>query len=111
MINIKVVKNKQNIVSIEITGHSGYAVSGQDIVCAAVSSIAQTLILGLKRVLKVKVDAQVDEDAPYLFVNVAGLLDAQMQQAQILMQTALIGLKEVQTGYTKYIKIKESSND
>lgn len=35
---------------ISVTGHAGYAPAGQDIVCAAVSALTQTLILGLRQV-------------------------------------------------------------
>ncbi len=107
MINITVVKNKQNIVTIEATGHSGYAEEGKDIVCSAVSAITQSLILGLKQVLKLNVVDIVDESIPHLSVTLKGLTENENKLAQILMQTAYLSLKEIQEGYTKYIKIKE----
>ena len=107
MINITVVKNKQNIVTIEATGHSGYDVESKDIVCSAVSVVTQGLILGLEKVLKLKVNSIVDTAIPHLSVNVNGLTAEENKKAQILMQTAYLTLKEIQEGYTKYIKIKE----
>ena len=35
-------------VSVEITGHAGYAVEGSDIVCSAISMLIQTLIAYLE---------------------------------------------------------------
>lgn len=35
---------------VEIHGHAGYAPNGQDIICAAVSAIAYTLLSSLQRV-------------------------------------------------------------
>ena len=107
MINITVVKNKQNIVTIEASGHSGYEEEGKDIVCSAVSAITQSLILGLKRVLKLNVVDVVDPSIPHLSVTIKGLTEAENKSAQILMQTAYLSLKEIRTGYEKFIKIKE----
>lgn len=37
-------------IIIDVKGHSGYAPHGQDIVCAAVSAILQTAVLGLESI-------------------------------------------------------------
>ena len=46
MIKIEVLKNS-DIKKISISGHANYDVYGQDIVCAAVSSIVTTSINGI----------------------------------------------------------------
>ncbi len=107
MINITIVKNKQNIVTIEATGHSGYAEEGKDIVCSAVSAITQGLIIGLKKVLKLGVVDVVNEAIPHLSVTLKNLTESENKSAQILMQTAALSIKEIRDGYPKYIKIKE----
>lgn len=51
MIKIKREENvifNNRFVSIEITGHADYAPHGYDIVCSAVSSLYQTLLLTLE---------------------------------------------------------------
>lgn len=111
MIFITIIKNKQKIASLEATGHSGYAESGKDIVCSAVSAITQTLILGLEKVLKLNVEKIIDESIPHLYVGLKNLSTEQINKAQTLMQTAVLGLKEVADGCKKYIKIKEIIND
>lgn len=40
MIQIRWTKKKENLSSMEITGHAGSAACGQDLVCAGVSAIA-----------------------------------------------------------------------
>ena len=62
MINITVVKSNSKIITIQATGHSGYAEEGQDIVCAAVSTLTQALINGLVEVVKISPKYVIDED-------------------------------------------------
>ena len=111
MINITIVKIKQNIVTIEATGHSGYAESGSDIVCSAVSTLMQNLANGLTEVVKANAKVIVDEDIPHLSVNLCEQNVDKCKYAQILMQTTILSLKEVANGYSKFIKIKEKQND
>lgn len=106
MINVIVIKNNQNILTIEATGHSGYAEEGSDIVCSAVSTLMETLANGLTEVLKINAKVIVDESIPHLSVSIAED-DDKLSEAQILMRSTLLGLKGVADGYSKFIKIKE----
>lgn len=49
MIKVNVKMNSGDIV-IDVKGHAGYAPHGQDIVCAAVSAILQTAVLGIESI-------------------------------------------------------------
>ena len=40
---------------LSVTGHAGAAAKGQDVVCAAVSALAQALVLGLNDVIGIPV--------------------------------------------------------
>ena len=53
MTAIIVEKANGKILSVEASGHTGYAESGEDIVCAALSAIIQTAALGLTEVAKI----------------------------------------------------------
>ena len=103
MINILVIKNNQKIITIEATGHSGYAEAGSDIVCSAVSTLMQNLAVGLTEVLKLSPKVIIDEEIPHMCVELSEV----NEQAQILMQTTLLSLKEIAKSYSKYIIIKE----
>lgn len=107
MIQIKVIKKNQNILTLEATGHSGYAESGSDIVCSAVSTLMQALLNGLIEVVKIKPKYVYDEENAHMSITV----DSNVQQAQILMQTTYLALKGVSQGYSKFIKIKEMQHD
>ena len=49
MINIT-VKEENGHINIDVNGHANYAPHGQDIVCAGVSAIVQTTLLGLEAI-------------------------------------------------------------
>ncbi len=65
MTKVFVTKQNDSIVEIECVGHTGYGVEGEDVVCAALSAIVQTAILGPKEVIKVKVDYATDDKTGY----------------------------------------------
>ena len=111
MINILIVKSKQNIITIEATGHSGYAEQGQDIVCSAVSTLMESMANGLTEVVKANAKIVVDEEMPHLSVSLNETDIEKCKNAQVLMQTTALSLKEVAKGYSKFIKIKEKQND
>ncbi|MBR2969591.1 MAG: ribosomal-processing cysteine protease Prp [Clostridia bacterium] len=112
MINILVLRNKQNIITIEATGHSGYAEAGSDIVCSSVSTLLQSLINGLVEVVKVQPKYTIDEDIPHLSVSIDKNLDREtMSKVQILMQSTYLSLVDISNSYAKFIKIKEKQSD
>lgn len=52
MIKICIETDGYKFIGYNIFGHANFAPKGKDIVCSAVSSIAQTAILGLNEILK-----------------------------------------------------------
>ena len=112
MINITIVKIKQNITTIEATGHSGYAEAGADIVCASISTLLQSLVNGLIEVVKIQPTFIIDESVPHLSVTLPkNLNESTMEKCQVLMRSTYLGVKGVADGYQKFIKIKEKQHD
>ena len=112
MINILILKdNQKNIKFIEATGHSGYAEEGSDIVCSAVSTLMETLANGLTEIVKAETKVVVDETIPHLSVTLNETDKEKCKSAQVLMQSTLLGIKGVASGFSKFIKIKEKQND
>ena len=111
MIYITVIKNKQNIVTLEATGHSGYAESGSDIVCSSVSTLLTNLANGITEIVKAEAKVVVDENIPHLSVSLTETDSGKQKSAQILMRSTLLSLKQVANEFSKYIKIKEMQND
>ena len=87
-------------------GHAGYAEAGSDIVCAAVSALTQSTLNGLQHVLKVPVMFDVDDQAALLEARLTPeATEAQVRQAQILLQTLLEGLQAIERSYPRNVRI------
>lgn len=88
--------------AITIQGHANYAERGKDIVCAAVSALAQSLILSLERLTSdpIKYDVR------------PGMVDINYgnpsKHAQVLIDSFFIGVKEIAKEYPDYVQINQN---
>lgn len=90
-----------------IQGHSGMAESGYDLVCAAVSVLTQTALLGLDAYLLKKPNWKID-DSGYLECWLPeGLSEEECRSAQIIIRTMELGLKSIEKEYQKYLKVSK----
>ena len=104
MTNIKIVRNHRlQIVEVEVVEHSGYAKKGRDIVCAAISVLTQSALLGLGKHLNMQFEYKVS--AGFLYLNIQG---QENDLTDAILETMLLGLREVAQAYTKYVRIDES---
>lgn len=107
MINVKICRNAQNdIISYEVTGHSNLAPAGEDIVCAAVSALAQTIVIGLYQVLQQKPDYVIEDGLLRCFIN-QDLNHIQRREATVLLETMLLGIQNIQQQYPEVIVIDD----
>ena len=112
MTEIRVIRRDDSVCGIEISGHSGYDSKGRDIVCAALSTLIQTLEIGLTEVLRIEgVSTKVDEKKAYM-----GVFWEKNEDRRIvdLVSTILAALKSVETGYPSYtrlVEVKVNEND
>ena len=107
MINIVFKRRSGFLISYKVLGHADYNIDNEiiydDLVCGVVSNIAQVIILGVVEVLKLK--------APYIAQdgNISLQLDdlhpSEIVAAQVLMDTMLLGLKNLEISYSEYIKV------
>jgi len=107
MIKVVIYKAREGeIAGFKVTGHAGFGSHGKDIVCSAVSALAQTALLGLLNVAEAQVDYKIDEG--YLACS---LLDTDSEKKRIMCEAILgtmyEGLKSIQESYIKYIGIVE----
>ena len=108
MTNVQLYKKNQSIVKVKVFGHSGYAEAGNDIVCASISSLAESLIVGIKEVLKIDANANITEEEASLEISLPESLNKEdLERSQILFKTFELSVRGVAKEYPKYIKIKE----
>ncbi|MBQ3552326.1 MAG: ribosomal-processing cysteine protease Prp [Clostridia bacterium] len=93
-------------VGFEITGHTEFAEYGSDIVCSAISAIAQTCVLGLSEHLNLDIACVIEEGYMYCMLDSA-IADSDWSLAEILFETMLLGLKSIALSYANNLKIIE----
>lgn len=105
MIVVSFKSKSGNIIKFTVKGHAEYAEYGSDIVCSAVSALAQTTIMGVTDVLNIDADYQADEGNIVLDIEKVSTSD--MDECQVLMKTMKLGIKSIENSYGKYIKLVE----
>ncbi len=95
MIIAKVLKKHDgSYYSFSCLGHAGFSVKGKDIVCAAVSMLAIELFTDEE------VECGMEDAIEWKFLSSPG------EKAVLLMDTMLLGLKEIQNEYGKrYLRL------
>ncbi|MBQ4158222.1 MAG: ribosomal-processing cysteine protease Prp [Clostridia bacterium] len=97
---------KGMIWGFEASGHAGYAESGSDIVCAAISALTQATAGGLSEVVKAPLKTRMDEDTGYFSCNMQSSADQEtLEKAQILLVTMKMALTEISRDYPGTIRI------
>lgn len=107
MISVVITRDSTGLIrSIEISGHSGYAEAGSDIVCSAVSVTACTAAGALEDLAGLKDCYTVGEG--YMLIRLPEKMDEEQRStASIIMETTAIGFKQVGLSYEKYISVED----
>lgn len=107
MTAIKVVKKNGNITEVICDGHTGYGVEGEDIVCAGLSSIVQTALLGLLQVAFVNVKFERrDKDGYLKFTIPDDISPVQRHDCDIILNTMLLGVSDLYQGFSDFIDLE-----
>ena len=107
MIKIKIKHLNNHINYVEVKGHANYSNSENgDIVCASVSSVVQTALLGLLNV--VKLDIPFKRSNGYLSFEIpSDLTKEQYIMIDAILNTMVEGLKDIQESFKKFVKMEE----
>ncbi|NLI69804.1 MAG: ribosomal-processing cysteine protease Prp [Firmicutes bacterium] len=98
--------SRGHIKEFTVEGHAVFAPAGEDIVCAAVSALAQAAILGIEEVVGVK--PSVKKADGYLECRLpGGLATAQLHDVGLLLETMALGLRETAEAYPRHVKISD----
>lgn len=94
MIEVKRMKN-----GILVKGHAGYAPSGQDIVCSAVSTLVQTLIQSIEQLTTDNISYNMKSGIVIIKFERLSI------SSKILVDAFFIGVNGVAKAYPAYVKI------
>ena len=92
---------KQETVGFELSGHSGYAEEGSDIVCAAVSSCAYMTANTLTEILGLTPGIEVSDGYMKLILS-----DSDALKAQVIMNGFRLHINALADEYPGYIACK-----
>jgi len=92
-------------VYIAAEGHSGTGIKGEDIVCAGVSSLTQSCIIAISRVLKIRQDVVQREGFLQSAVPVTGIGGESLSMLKAVIGMMVAGLLEIKEGSPGSIEI------
>jgi uncharacterized protein YsxB (DUF464 family) len=100
---------KKGLVGLESAGHSGFARTGEDVVCAAVSALVQALLVGLRDVACVEdaefeMEKATENSLPLIRVK---WKEDRAAELDLLTRTVALSLKEVAAGYSGHVSVSE----
>ena len=106
MTEVKVLKNRGHIVKVTAHGHTGYGEEGEDIVCAALSSVIQTALMGLLQVAGIDVRYEILDQHGSLEFEIPQLDESARHDADVILNTMLCGITDLVDGYSDYIELE-----
>ena len=107
MTKVVFYKRGEDFVRIESVGHTGYAQSGEDIVCAALSALTQGALLGIRKVVGVHPSYERNEAKGILtFALPKDMSDAERHDCKVIMDTLYNSVTDIAEGYSEYIEVE-----
>lgn len=104
MIKINIVRDMGGFIrEFTVKGHAGFKKSGSDIICAGVSAIVYTALGALDEMLAIRnyteKDGYIQNSIPI------GISEQEKHTAGIILDSMVIGLKQMEIAYEKYITL------
>ena len=104
MIKVSIYKNEKNqLIGFQCSGHAGYAQSGSDIICAAVSALVITTMNSIDTFTSDTFDYKEDEEKGFVDFKIISTLS---ERSELLLGSLILGLQGIEQQYgKKFIKI------
>ena len=107
MTKISFFRKEGKWVGFQCVGHTGYGRYGKDILCSAISSITQSCMIGLDKVLGIDIQIDRNDENGYLKIELPDTLDKESEsKVEVLMDTCYLSLLDLKDGYSKYISME-----
>ena len=89
---------------IAISGHAGYAPPGQDIVCAAISTLVQTFIASVEELTEDNLKSEIT--AGNAVVEYGNLTE----KGKLLLDSFFVGIRMIADSYPHYVQLVGDSD-
>lgn len=99
MIKVNFFTSGKDIVGFEISGHSGSADAGSDIICSAVSSAAYMAANTITEIVKCKAEADISDGYMSFYVR------SDLSDAQQILEGLKLHLEALAADYPDNIKV------
>ena len=107
MTTVKFVLEDDRISGFSVSGHSGYAKEGSDIVCAAVSASVQMLEIQIAQVIgEEKASFKVLGEAEIIYMIPEGLSEKEKEIIEPMMTGFFEMMQSVSKHYEAYLTLK-----
>ena len=97
---------KDRITGFSISGHSGYAEAGQDIVCAAISAVVTMAEATINEVCGAKAKVRVKEEDARITLTLPASCDEE-ETVQAVLAGMMLTLCSMRDDYPDYIEVLE----
>ena len=104
MIRVCLLREKKAPVGFVMSGHAEKGEPGEDLVCAGVSAIVQTAILGITQVLNLQAAVSIDPEGETRCVLSKDTPPESARQAALLLDTMTAGLRAIEGAYPGTLK-------
>ena len=108
MTKIKIFKKDNSIVKVESIGHAETVNDGEfSIICAGISTILQSALLGLITVAGIEVSFNRDDKKGKLAFSIPdNLAENKKHDADIILNTMFVSLVDFREGYSDFIELE-----
>ncbi|MDD3401157.1 MAG: ribosomal-processing cysteine protease Prp [Eubacteriales bacterium] len=103
MVTVTTLRENGEPVGFRLKGHAEHGDYGYDLVCAAISGVVQTTILGITEVLKADAGFSLEENNTSCVLSKDATEDEQRDTA-LLINTMLKGLEAIENAYPGTLK-------
>ena len=104
------IEYDEKTLTLDIRGHANFANYGQDIVCAAISVLGQTLVNNLIRFSGrgwYRLEWQAEEGNLHIHCEANGYYDMVVEMFRFVM----VGFRMIAVEYADYVTIKETGGE
>ena len=98
MTTIVIFKSNDSYKGFTCMGHSGFGLSGSDIVCASISILVINTINSIEELAKEKIVTENNENEGFIECHFPDQIN---DKTKLLMDSMVMGLKEIEKNYGK----------